>query len=156
MNAERTPTGRRYTVNEAAEILGISAEAVRARMNRGTLLKEKDEDGTVYVRMNAEHTHMNGEDTDDHTVNDRPVSESMAFQLMQDQSNYLRGVLETRDRELSEMRRLLAGALERIPALEPAPEATGAPVSPSENSSNGGEHQEQERRSSWWRRLLEG
>jgi hypothetical protein len=99
---------------------------------------------------------MNGDDTGDHTVNDQPVSESMDFQLMQDQVDYLRGVLETRDRELSEMRRLLAGALERIPELELAPEATGAHQTPSEEQGNGtvpGEDDGQHRRS-WLARFF--
>ena len=41
-----------YTVPEAAEILGISHEAVRARLKRGTLLRE-DIEGKVYVRLAA-------------------------------------------------------------------------------------------------------
>src|ERR671910_120104 len=44
----RTPPKRRTTVSEAASILGISAEAVRGRIRRGTLPVERD-GGTVYV-----------------------------------------------------------------------------------------------------------
>ena len=46
---------RRVTVAEAAEALGISAEAVRMRIRRGTLQYERHE-GTVYVLLDADHT----------------------------------------------------------------------------------------------------
>ncbi len=41
---------RRTTVAEAAEVLGISAEAVRGRIRRGTLPVER-EGGAVYVLL---------------------------------------------------------------------------------------------------------
>ena len=47
---DRTPPVRRTTVAEAAEVLGISAEAVRGRIRRGTLPVER-EGGTVYVLL---------------------------------------------------------------------------------------------------------
>src|SRR3954469_7276927 len=122
MDANHTPHERRYTVNEAAEILGISAEAVRARMNRGTLRKEKGDDGTVYARMYADHTHpnghSNGSNTDEHAApNGYP--NDIAFQLWQDQVAFLRRELERKDH-------LLAMALERIPALEASDNADNA------------------------------
>jgi hypothetical protein len=153
MDANHTPhgrsTGRRYTVNEAAEVLGISAEAVRARINRGTLRKEKDEDGTVYVRMNGDHTHPNdrtngrkyGDDAADHTA-----PESVAFQIMQDQIAFLRAELERKDAILLTM-------AQRIPELEAAPAPQEHPETSSE--AKGGDHVpgDQDRRS-WWRRLF--
>jgi hypothetical protein len=76
-DADRT-TDRmlRLTVPEAAGAMGISAEAVRQRIKRGTLTTEKDASGTVY--------------SEERTAN-------------------------------RENRRLLAAALERIPAIEEAP-----------------------------------
>ncbi len=41
-DARTTPPGRRLTVSEAAGRLGISAEAVRSRLKRGTLRSVKD------------------------------------------------------------------------------------------------------------------
>ena len=46
---DRAPTGRRLTVQDAAAELGITVEAVRSRLKRGTLKREKGEDGTAYV-----------------------------------------------------------------------------------------------------------
>src|SRR5215216_211385 len=47
------PSATRLTVQEAAEALGITVEAVRARIKRGKLRREKGEDGTVYVWLDA-------------------------------------------------------------------------------------------------------
>ena len=53
MGEDRTPPKRRTTVSEAASILGISAEAVRGRIRRGTLPVER-EGGAVYVLLEGE------------------------------------------------------------------------------------------------------
>ncbi len=50
-------TGRRVTVREAAAELGITVEAVRNRIKRGTLASEKEGDkerGTVYVILDGD------------------------------------------------------------------------------------------------------
>ena len=45
-----TVTSHRLTVQEAAEILGTSVDAVRMRVRRGSLESEKDPDGRLHVR----------------------------------------------------------------------------------------------------------
>ncbi len=146
MDAEQTAYVRRYTVNEAAEILGISAEAVRARMNRGTLPKEKDGDGTVYVRLDGVRTHTNGRTNGDHT-SDHAAPDSLAFQLMQDQIAFLRAELERKDH-------LLARALERIPAIEAPSDERGPSVRVADDVAEDQPRGEAERRS-WWRRFFD-
>jgi len=47
---------KKLTVSEAAGALGISAEAVRQRIKRGTIDTEKDVGGTVYVLIDADRT----------------------------------------------------------------------------------------------------
>ena len=42
-------TSRKLTVQEAAEVLGTSVDAVRMRTRRGSLESEKDPDAWVYV-----------------------------------------------------------------------------------------------------------
>ncbi len=42
-------TRQRLTVQEAAEVLSTSVDAVRMRLRRGSLDSEKDPDGRVYV-----------------------------------------------------------------------------------------------------------
>ncbi len=48
------PTNRRVTVPEAVALLGLSEDAVRSRLKRGTLRKEKSPDGTVLVVLGAD------------------------------------------------------------------------------------------------------
>lgn len=60
-------TDRLFTVKDAGEILGISPEAVRARLKRGTLHRETGEDGTVYVRLDAAATDDGYDGTTDGT-----------------------------------------------------------------------------------------
>jgi hypothetical protein len=161
MDANHTPherrytvTERRYMVNEAAELLGISAEAVRARINRGTLPKEKGTDGTVYVRLDDAHTHPDerpdGDDTGDHTL-----PESKAFELMQEQVDYLRQQLEVWQEEARRKDHIIAALTDRIPELEaPAsPEPRESPETPPEEAAKEEDRGEAQQRS-WWRRLL--
>lgn len=63
MNGTTDPTGDGLSVNEAAERLGISPDAVRARIRRGTLRAEKHENAwTVYLSDTTRHN------TDRHTM----------------------------------------------------------------------------------------
>src|SRR5215207_9041118 len=108
-NTNRSTFERRVTVPEAAEILGISPEAVRARLNRGTLKREKGGDGTAYVRLNADQMRSNGDHTEhsnadrmrknaDSTVEgETSVKNSLVFELMQDQISFMRSELERKD-----------------------------------------------------------
>src|SRR4028118_917451 len=54
---EPSPTVHRMGVPEAAEIRGITADAVRSRMRRGKLRREEGEYGTVYVLLDAKEAH---------------------------------------------------------------------------------------------------
>jgi hypothetical protein len=53
----------RVPVSEAAQLLGISAEAVRQRIKRGTLDTEKSVEGTVYVLLDASLADLNRNDS---------------------------------------------------------------------------------------------
>ncbi|MCA1740457.1 MAG: helix-turn-helix domain-containing protein, partial [Actinobacteria bacterium] len=61
--------GRRLTVSQAAEELGISAEAVRSRVKRGALHSTKD-GGTVYVLL-----HDRQDDDQTRPGDDQPQTE---------------------------------------------------------------------------------
>ena len=105
-------TRQRLNAREAAEALGISVDAVRMRVRRGTLEAEHDANGRLHVWV----------DTDE----PQPDSSALISEL-RDHLEDLRTQLEAERQAHSEARRLLAAALERIPpALEP-PES---PVSP--------------------------
>jgi hypothetical protein len=129
---------RRLELRAAAAALGISVDAARKRVLRGSLESEKAPDGRVYVWL----------DEDQDTGADSGTPRSDTERLISTLQEQL-----TLEREAhAEVRRLLAAALERIPALEPpeSPETPSEPVPNNEppEAEKGGE------RRSWWRRFL--
>ena len=157
-------TVRRVTVPEAAEILGITTDAVRSRMRRGKLRREEGEHGTVYVLLDGQDGHTTVEDgqrtgnptggNGRETVEDGPLVEEL-----RDRVRSLETQLEHERQANSENRHIIARLVLRVPELEAAQEPREAPVSASDPPGNGNvpEHQDgpQERRS-WWRRIFEG
>ncbi len=145
--------GRRVDLRTAAELLGISSDAVRKRAKRGTIPYETGVDGKLYVWVD-EGVPSPGE-TDDYPGGAGDHREELVEEL-RGQVDYLQGVIGTRDRELSEMRRLLAGALERIPQLEAPPEPRDVPETASEGEPGPETPGDDtvEPRASWWRRFF--
>jgi hypothetical protein len=154
---DRTPPKRRTTVAQAAEILGISAEAVRGRVRRGTLPVER-EGGTVYVMLDLA--------PEDRTTADQ--SRTTADQP-DDRTDLLISELQDRVRSLEEAnrenRRIIVALTSRIPAIEaPASEATEARESPQTveeeprraepRPATGGAQEGAQR--PWWRRWFGG
>jgi len=148
---DRTPTGRRTTVAEAAEVLGISAEAVRGRIRRGTLPVER-EGGRVYVLVERA--------TDARTTADQ--SRTTAGQPT-DRTDALIDELHDRVRSLEEAnrenRRIIAALTSRIPAIEAPQEARESPQTAAEEPEGSEprpatvESQEGAQRP-WWRRVF--
>jgi hypothetical protein len=143
-------TGRRITVQEAAGVLGISVEAVRARIKRGSLRKEKAKDGTVYVWMD-DRMRPDGERRRDQTRSDgdqtssrnwhaydqsgdqmRPDADLVGvlreqIEMLHSELDDWKQVVSTRDEELRRKDHIIAALTERIPELEPAREAAPEP-----------------------------
>jgi seryl-tRNA synthetase len=136
---DQSPSKLRMMVPEAARILGISPEAVRARLSRGTLPKEKDADGAVYVILNADQsvndTQLNVDRTIDESQSnsdrtgvhaqangDITVDQSGTVEVLQDQIDYLREQLDQERQARTEERRrhdtLMAQLMQRIPEIE--------------------------------------
>jgi hypothetical protein len=143
-------------VPEAARQLGISPEAVRNRLSRGTL-KSVKEGGTVYVLLETDRTRHTGDIPIDRPGDTpQPLVEEM------------RGRIESLERQLEqanerdrENRRIIAALTSRIPAIEaPSDERGSDPTGTAEPEgasprSDTGEAQEDARRP-WWRRVFGG
>src|SRR5918994_6851553 len=136
MTEEDTSRSKRYTVPEAAKVLGIGTDAVRKRIARDTISHEKEADGRVYVYLDTGHD----EGRDKGHDAQQPSPELV--ESLREQIGYLQGVIATRDEELrtraEELRRrdqdlerrdrIIAALTERIPqALEPPSEARESP-----------------------------
>jgi hypothetical protein len=166
---DRPPDISRYTVPEAAQALGISPEAVRNRLSRGTLDSVR-ENGSVFVLLNPDKVQYTA-DRSRHTNDiptDRPrhttgtpddISEDL-IAAKDETIHMLLSQLEAERTASAELRRIVAGLVQRVPELEPtkeaSPEVTGEPVTPSEHQGNGTGRTEEEtlEKPSWWRRFL--
>jgi hypothetical protein len=156
-NTDQTGFKRRFTVPEAAQVLGISPEAVRTRLSRGTLEGVKDH-GRVFVLLDHDITGSDADVTNDQTA---------LVESLRDQVGFLQRELERRADEAGELRRIIAALTSRIPEIEPLretptepPEARETPPDHAEwveepRPSAGGP-QEGTERVSWWRRLFGG
>ena len=104
MGEDRTGTGRRrVSVAQAAEELGVSVEAVRGRIKRGTLQAVREDDH-VFVLLEADQSQPDALiDAKDETI-----------ALLRDQ-------LEAERQAHAEARRIIAGLVERIPPAIEAP-----------------------------------
>jgi excisionase family DNA binding protein len=120
-------SGQRASVREAAELLGTTVDAIRKRVQRGTIPYEKVPDGRVWILLDTV------QDSTGHRQDiDRPQSDSGALiSEMRARIESLERQLEQERQANSEHRRLLAAALERIPPqLEAPSEAGESDVSP--------------------------
>ena len=153
-------TGHRYTVHEAALLMGLSVDAVRKRAERGTLKREKAPDGTVYILLDVDQPTTGRSTGQQSTSDETRTSQSTLVDSLNEQVEYLRRELEIRDDELRRKDHLLATALERIPAIEPpetpeTSESAGEPSDTAELRSATEEPQEPSpERRSWWRRFF--
>jgi hypothetical protein len=117
-------SGNRVSVYAAADALGVTVDAIRKRISRGTIPHERDEEGRVWVILDTDQdTASNIQDTD------QPPYESDALISEKDETiATLREQLEAERQGHAETRRLLLEALTKIPAaIEPPSEPPGAP-----------------------------
>ena len=137
-------TRLKLDLREAAEVLETSVDAVRKRIQRGTLDSEKV-DGKVYVWL---------DDGAPRSDADALISEMRAHnETLREQLQAGRDDLQAERNAHAETRRLLAGALERIPALESPDEPESATPPRSNTHTPPGAETGAERRS-WWRKFF--
>ena len=111
-------SGQRASVREAAELLGTTVDAIRKRVQRGTIPYEKASDGRVWIVLDAvQDSAGHRQDTD------TPRSDSAALISAKDETiAALRDQLEAERQAHAEARRLLMAALEQIPPQLEAPQ----------------------------------
>jgi hypothetical protein len=141
-------------------MLGITTGAVRNRLSRGTLRSTK-EDRTVYVLLPADMSRDAERDISDMPRGmPHPEPDALTSEL-RDRVRYVEGQLEAERQAHAEAHRLLAAALERIPAIEAPPEARESPETVEEEPERAEPRpdvsgaQEGARRP-WWRKMFGG
>jgi hypothetical protein len=159
-DATRQEPGTRATVHEAANSLGVSVDALRKRIQRGTIPHERHEDGRVYVLLDKSSTMQDTSSTSSSTVSDEEEGERLIrygtnefVESLQDQIGFLRRELERKDAVLLRM-------AERIPELE-ASQALQEPREAPETASGGTDRgdtspdqQEPQQQRSWLHRYF--
>ncbi len=159
---DRPAPGRRVTVSEAAGIMGISVEAVRGRIKRGTISHERDGE-RVYVLLDTDQT-ATGRDQGDDQATDRPELVELLRAQVEDlrndrdawreqarRSDYLLGSSMERTRELEGRLRELEPAGPSEAAESPE---SSAPTRTPADAGTGPETAAQRR--PWWRRVFGG
>ena len=158
MTAGPTRQGTRgLTLREAAEVLGISKEAARKRVRRGSLPSAKGADGRVYVYLPAGGDAGADASPGDGEAQD-PVPRGGDLDLRDHLIAELRAEVEAWREESRRKDHIIAGLVERVPALEAprgerdGPEsAAGDPDRSEPRPATGGAQEAAERRS-WWQR----
>ncbi len=143
-DARTTPPGRRFTVSEAAGALGISAEAVRSRLKRGTLRSVKD-GATVYVLLTPDQSRP---DTDQIPPGHDQTGDQTELVAV------LREQLAAEREANRENRRIIIALTSRIPELEAPRESPTPPPEASEGTTPQPEREaaeESAQRAPWWR-----
>lgn len=117
---------RRVTVGEAAALLGISKEAVRMRIRRGTLRSEKSDD-RVYVWLDED---LGANQGDVHHADQGAAYRELIEQL--------RAEVEAWREEARRKDHIIAGLIERLPPqLEAPPDEPGADLTATEEPGKG-------------------
>ena len=155
------PEMARHTVAEAADMLGISTGAVRNRLSRGTLRSTK-ESGTVYVLLPDDMSRDAERDADDTPGGIPPSDRDVLTSELRDRLRYVEGQLEAERQAHAEARRIIAGLVERIPAIEAPAETSESSEAADEQQGRGQPHPDASgaqggvQRRPWWRRVFGG
>jgi hypothetical protein len=125
--------------------LGISADAVRSRIKRGTL-KTVREGGRVFVVLGG---------ADRAQPTNRPGATDPPTDDLREQVRYLREQLRREQEAHAEARRIIAGLVHRVPAIEAPPDERGPPQAGGGAPSGGTTPGDRERPAQrpWWRRF---
>ena len=162
-DADMTALGH-VAVEEAARLLDVSVDAVRKRIERGTLRSAKV-GKTRYVLLDDVMTHPDADRTRHNSGHDADMTRqdtdmTSLLTSMQDQIDTLKQELEDRKEEARRKDAILMTMAQRIPELEAPREASASPeareghVTASEGADKGKvppEQQEPSQRRSWLR-----
>lgn len=160
---EDVAAGRWLDVNSAAEELGVSTDAVRKRISRGSLRSDR-QDGTVRVWLDHGGTEAGREAHVEASGNGGALVE-----VLREQAEYLREQLDqeraarTEERRrhdtiIAQLTQANAALASRVPELEAPDRGPGGYESVPEDAGRGAVPEDRENGSerSWWRRVFGG
>jgi hypothetical protein len=150
MNADESGSNQRFTVKEAAQRLNVSEAAIRQRIQRDSITYEKDaETNRVYIILDEVEDRLDDGEPEVNHSSERELIDTLQEQLRL-------------EREASaELRRIIAGLTQRIPAIEGPLETRESDLTATERTESSAMPQNQQEpksepeRRSWWRRLFD-
>ncbi len=145
------------SVAQAANRLGITQDAVRKRIARGTIRHGKDHEGRIFVYLDTFESESKTDQDKGQDVGSTPVSDGDQDQYtrsLEDQVDFLRRELERKDT-------IIMSLTQRIPELEASPEPREGHVTAPEAANESTtplppEQQEPSPRRSWLYRFFFG
>jgi hypothetical protein len=149
----------RTTIAEAAKLLNITQEAIRARIKRGTIEHEKGEDGKTYVYLTDTEAHaqhgpngvpngmLNG------VVNDYIDALKSEIESLKEDREEWKEEARRKDTIIAQMNQSLSVMISRVPQLEAPPEAAESSVRASGGEEKGAVPPDAQNRS-WWRKIF--
>jgi len=163
----------KLTVPEAAARLGMSENALRKRIQRGTIEHDKDEDGRVFVYLSPETSPTMTDQADDQAtgqatnqVDDRAGDQPRLIERLENEVEYLRREVEDWKDESRRKDAIIMTMAQRIPELEaPTEEAspeprespeTGSDLSPGVDPQGEDAGRETGESRPWWKRWFGG
>ena len=123
----------KVSVAQAAHRLGITQDAIRKRIARGTVRYDKNHEGRIFVYLDSfkrksKSDQENGQDAESKTVSD--ANQDKYTRGLEDQIAFLRRELERKDT-------IIMSLAQRIPQLKAAPEPREARVRAPEGADKG-------------------
>lgn len=149
-------TSRRLTVQEAAEVLGTSVDAVRMRVRRGTLHAEKEVDGRVYVRLDSDSSEtkhqLDGEPTALISAKDETI------RVLSEQLGSERDARRRADTIIAQLTQANASLAARVPELDAPAESPSEWAADEEAAREDASMstRSDRQRQGWWRRVFGG
>ena len=123
---EGSTSSNRVSVYEAAEVMGVTVDAIRKRVSKGTIPHERDQDGRVWVLLDDDQ-----DATSKVRDTDQPQSDVTALISAKDETiAALREQLEQANERDRENRRIIAALTSRIPAIEAPQTSANCPRRP--------------------------
>lgn len=152
-------TSYRVTIQEAARRLGVKEPAIRKRIERGTLEKERGDDGRVYVYVDVPPVEEGDTGHDAGRDESHPVGYDALISSQERQIEFLQRELEHRTEEIRRRDVIISQLTQRIPELEPgAPGSAEQERSVAHQETANGSPRETETKEpepqSWWRRIF--
>jgi hypothetical protein len=144
-------SGKKISVYDAADVMGITVDAIRKRIARGTIAHERDEDGRVWVILDTvDKVPDNDQYTGQYIESTTLISEMRArIEFVEEEHRRKDAILLNMTEAMKALSPPQETSPERPPGDSASPGPTRTPTKPRE------EPQEATQRP-WWRRMFGG